>query len=75
MGLLDRGLEIKDRDQIRLMRRAGLVVGETLELLRSSVRAGISTAELLEAGAVSVHDPPRDLLEHLDETVLGRTRA
>ena len=46
MGLLDRGLEIKDRDQIRLMRRAGLVVGETLELLRSSVRAGISTGEL-----------------------------
>ena len=46
MGLLDRGLEIKDRDQIRLMRRAGLVVGETLELLRSSVRAGVSTAEL-----------------------------
>src|SRR5512139_744294 len=28
------------------MRRAGLVVGETLELLRSTVRAGISTAEL-----------------------------
>ncbi|WP_298755424.1 M24 family metallopeptidase, partial [uncultured Nocardioides sp.] len=46
MGLLDRGLEIKDRDQIRLMRRAGLVVGETLELLRSSVRAGITTGEL-----------------------------
>ena len=46
MGLLDRGLEIKDRDQIRLMRRAGLVVGETLALLRSSVRAGITTGEL-----------------------------
>jgi methionyl aminopeptidase len=46
MGLLDRGLEIKDRDQVRLMRRAGLVVGETLELLRSSVRAGTTTGEL-----------------------------
>ena len=46
MGLLDRGLEIKDRDQVRLMRRAGLVVGETLELLRSSVRVGITTGEL-----------------------------
>src|SRR5690242_15205522 len=28
------------------MRRAGLVVGETLELLRSSVRVGITTGEL-----------------------------
>ncbi|MFS3129261.1 type I methionyl aminopeptidase [Nocardioides sp. Bht2] len=28
------------------MRQAGLLVGETLELLRTSVRAGISTAEL-----------------------------
>ena len=28
------------------MRRAGLVVGETLELLRSSVRAGVTTGEL-----------------------------
>lgn len=46
MRLLDRGIEIKSRDQIAAMRRAGLVVGETLELLRSSVRAGISTGEL-----------------------------
>ena len=28
------------------MRRAGLVVGRTLELLRASVRAGITTGEL-----------------------------
>lgn len=46
MGLLDRGLEIKDPDQVRMMRRAGLVVGETLEVLRSAVRPGTSTAEL-----------------------------
>lgn len=46
MGLLDRGVEIKTPDQIDLMRRAGLVVGRTLELLRGAVRAGISTAEL-----------------------------
>ena len=46
MGLRDRGLEIKSPEQVDLMRRAGLVVGETLELLRSSVRAGISTGEL-----------------------------
>jgi methionyl aminopeptidase len=46
MGLLDRGVEIKTPEQIDLMRKAGLVVGRTLELLRGSVRAGISTAEL-----------------------------
>ncbi len=46
MGFRDRGLEIKTPDQISGMRRAGLVVGQTLELLRSSVRAGLSTGEL-----------------------------
>jgi methionyl aminopeptidase len=46
MRLLDRGIQIKSPEQIAVMRRAGLVVGETLELLRSSVRAGISTGEL-----------------------------
>src|SRR6478609_2780132 len=46
MGLLDRGIEIKTPEQIDAMRRAGLVVGTTLELLRGHVRAGISTAEL-----------------------------
>ena len=46
MAFLDRGIEIKNPDQIAAMRRAGLVVGETLELLRSSVRAGVTTGEL-----------------------------
>src|SRR6476660_5096536 len=46
MGLRDRGLEIKTPEQIADMRRAGLVVGQTLELLRSAVGAGISTGEL-----------------------------
>jgi methionyl aminopeptidase len=46
LGLRDRGIEIKTPEQIELMRVAGLLVGETLELLRGSVRAGISTAEL-----------------------------
>jgi len=46
MGLLDRGVEIKRPEQIVAMRRAGLVVGETLEVLRAAVRAGISTGEL-----------------------------
>lgn len=46
MGLLDRGVEIKTPEQIDAMRKAGLVVGDTLERLRAAVRAGISTGEL-----------------------------
>ena len=46
MGLLDRSLEIKTPEQIDLMRVAGLLVGETLELLRGSARAGVTTGEL-----------------------------
>ena len=42
----DRGIEIKTREQILAMRKAGLVVGRTLELLRGEVRAGITTGEL-----------------------------
>src|SRR6188472_440240 len=42
----DRGIEIKTREQILAMRKAGLVVGRTLELLRGQVKAGISTGEL-----------------------------
>src|SRR4051812_12177855 len=46
MGFRDRGVEIKTPEQIESMRKAGLVVGRALELLRTSVRAGISTGEL-----------------------------
>jgi methionyl aminopeptidase len=46
MGLLDRSLEIKTPEQIDLMRVAGLLVGETLELLRGAARAGVTTGEL-----------------------------
>ena len=46
MGLRDRGIQIKTPEQIDRMRVAGLLVGQTLELLRASVRAGISTGEL-----------------------------
>ncbi|GAB7002971.1 type I methionyl aminopeptidase [Nocardioides sp. AN3] len=45
MGLFER-VEIKTPTQIDRMRQAGLVVGRTLELLRTSVRAGVTTAEL-----------------------------
>jgi methionyl aminopeptidase len=46
MGLRDRGIQIKTPEQIEKMRVAGLLVGQTLELLRGSARAGISTGEL-----------------------------
>jgi methionyl aminopeptidase len=46
MGLRDRGVEIKTPDQIALMRRAGLVVAETLALLQSAVKPGITTNDL-----------------------------
>ncbi|WP_148572800.1 type I methionyl aminopeptidase [Nocardioides caldifontis] len=42
----DRGVEYKTPEQIELMRAAGLVVGRTLELLRATVRPGLTTAEL-----------------------------
>jgi methionyl aminopeptidase len=44
--MFDRGIELKTPDQIATMRAAGLVVGRTLELLRSEARAGMTTREL-----------------------------
>jgi methionyl aminopeptidase len=46
MGLLGERPQIKTPEQIEAMRRAGLVVGETLAVLRDSVRPGMTTAEL-----------------------------
>jgi adenylate kinase len=42
----ERGIELKTRDQLAAMRQAGLVVGETLELLADAVAPGITTGEL-----------------------------
>ena len=42
----ERGIEIKTRDQIALMRKAGLVVGKTLELVRASIRPGMTILDL-----------------------------
>ena len=39
-------MEIKTPEQIDLMRRAGLLTGQTLELLRGACRPGITTGEL-----------------------------
>ncbi len=42
----DRGVEIKTPEQIAVMRRAGVVVGETLEMLRAAVAPGMTTKQL-----------------------------
>ncbi len=41
-----RGIEIKTPEQVRVMRRAGLVVGRTLAALRDAATAGVTTGEL-----------------------------
>lgn len=41
-------IQIKTLDQLKLMRRAGLVVGETLELMREAIKPGITTNHLNE---------------------------
>lgn len=46
MFFSDRGIEIKTPEQIKTMRRAGLVVGQTLDLLRRTAKAGMTTGEL-----------------------------
>jgi methionyl aminopeptidase len=46
MGWRDRGIEVKTPAQVAAMRKAGLVVGRTLEVLRDAVRAGVTTGEL-----------------------------
>jgi methionyl aminopeptidase len=42
----ERGVEIKTPEQVERMRAAGLVVGETLELVRRTAKAGMTTGEL-----------------------------
>jgi methionyl aminopeptidase len=42
----ERGVEIKTPEEIERMRAAGLVVGRTLDLLRRSLRPGMTTLEL-----------------------------
>jgi methionyl aminopeptidase len=46
MGWRDRGVEVKTPDEVVAMRRAGLVVARTLEVLRAAVRPGVTTREL-----------------------------
>lgn len=46
MGVRDRRVEIKTASEIELMRRAGVIVAETLEMLRTAVAPGVTTLQL-----------------------------
>ena len=59
LSLRDRGIEIKRREQIDLMRVAGRLVGETLELLRAAVRPGVTTGELDRLAEENIRSPRR----------------
>ena len=41
-------IQIKTLDQLKLMRKAGLVVGETLILIREAIKEGVTTSDLNE---------------------------
>ena len=47
-------IEVKTPDQVRLMRRAGLVVAQTLDAVRAAVRPGATTLELDAVAAESM---------------------
>ncbi len=49
-------IELKSPEQIALMRAAGLVVGQTLALLRDAVAPGVSTRELDALAEASIRD-------------------
>jgi methionyl aminopeptidase len=51
-----RGVEIKTPHQIATMRRAGLVVGRTLELMRATARPGMTTGELDALAETAIRD-------------------
>jgi len=52
----DRGVEIKSPEQIATMRRAGLVVAETLELVRRCIKPGLTTGDLDALAEAHIRD-------------------
>jgi len=56
VGVRARGVEIKSSEQIAMMRRAGLVVAETLELLRRWVKPGVTTGEVDAVAEAHIRD-------------------
>ena len=56
MAFRDRGIEIKTPEQIDLMRVAGRLVGETLELLRDAAAPGVTTQDLDTLAETHIRD-------------------
>jgi len=46
MGLFDKGIEIKTPAEVAVMREAGVIVGETLQILQDSAEVGMTTSGL-----------------------------
>jgi len=61
-------IQIKTPEQVRLMRRAGLVVADIHAALREAVRAGITTAELdaVSAGVIEAAGAHSNFLGYYD---------
>ena len=47
-------IEVKNLEQLKSMRKAGLVVADTLELLKRSAQIGMTTLELDEIAATNL---------------------
>ena len=47
-------IQIKTLEQLKTMRRAGLLVGQTLELIRTSIKAGMTTDALDAIAAANI---------------------
>ena len=57
-------IQIKDLDQLKVMRRAGLLVGQTLQVMRENIKAGIIEMKSVENGKTKAK-PLKDLLDGL----------
>jgi len=47
-------IELKNLDQLKSMRKAGLVVADTLQLLKQSAQVGMTTLELNEIAVANL---------------------
>ena len=56
MGFRRSRIEVKSRDQLAVMRAAGLVVAEALRIVAAAVAPGITTAQLDAIAAEVIGD-------------------
>lgn len=47
-------IQLKNLEELKLMRRAGIIVAETLELVKSAIKPGITTRELDEIAEANI---------------------